>query len=408
MNKELINQQKERVKAYMSSTDPEKKLSYHNWDHVSNVLKAAEELMSESELEEQHREDILLAAVWHDADFANGGEGHEQRSAELAINALNEEGLSNERLERIQRLILSTKMHYQPQNIDEAIIKDADLSHLASKEYYLYYDKLLNELNNIREVKISKEEWRKECIKFLKSMSFHTEMAKRKFTDGKAQNILMLQNMTEETDITTKEELTKEQKKALKKERKKNEPKFNPEKGIETMFRVALRNHINLSRIADDKANTLISVNAIILSIVLSALFPKLDSNPFLLYPGIGLILVSITTIIMATFSTIPKTTHGTVSKEDVVQKRGNLLFFGNFHQMSLADYEWSVGELMKDGQYLYGSLTRDLYFLGLVLNRKYKLLRYAYLVFVIGLIVSIILFIWSTMTLASNNSLNL
>ena len=193
----------------------------------------------------------------------------------------------------------------------------------------------------------------------------------------------------------------KKEKKRLKKERKKNEPNYNAEKGIETMFRIALKNHITLSRIADEKANTLISVNAIVLSIVLSALFPKLDSNPWLIYAGVSLILVSIITIILATLSTIPKTTHGSVSIEDVENKRGNLLFFGNFHKMSLKNFEHGIGELMKDGAYLYGSLTRDLYFLGLVLNRKYGLLRYAYFVFVIGLVISIILFLWSVMTLA-------
>ncbi|NND94139.1 MAG: phosphohydrolase, partial [Flavobacteriales bacterium] len=153
-------------------------------------------------------------------------------------------------------------------------------------------------------------------------------------------------------------------------------------------------------RIADDKANTLISVNAIILSIVLSALFPKMDSNPWLIYPGMALILVSISTIILATLSTIPKTTHGSVSVEDVKNKRGNLLFFGNFHSMSLSEFEFGIRELMKDGEYLYGSLTRDLYFLGIVLNRKYGLLRRAYLIFVVGLVISILLFAWSILTL--------
>jgi hypothetical protein len=202
--------------------------------------------------------------------------------------------------------------------------------------------------------------------------------------------------MSETIPVSNEDGLSKEEVKNLKKERKKNEPKFNTEKGIETMFRVSLRNHISLSQIADDKANTLISVNAIILSIVLSALFPKLDSNPWLLYPGISLILVSITTIIMATLSTIPKTSQGVITEEDVKNKRGNLLFFGNFHKMSLKEYEWGVGELMKDGKYLYSSLTRDLYFLGLVLNRKYRLLRYGYFTFVIGLVLSIALFLWS------------
>jgi len=126
-----------------------------------------------------------------------------------------------------------------------------------------------------------------------------------------------------------------------------------------------------------------------------------MDSNPWLIYPGMALILVSISTIILSTLSTIPKTTHGTVSMEDVKNKRGNLLFFGNFHKMSLEEFEFGIGELMKDGSYLYGSLTRDLYFLGRVLDRKYGLLRKAYVVFVIGLVISILLFAWSILTLA-------
>ena len=139
----------------------------------------------------------------------------------------------------------------------------------------------------------------------------------------------------------------------------------DPLKGVETMFRVALRNHINLSAIADQKANTLISVNAIIISIVLSALFPKLDSNPYMFYPSISILLTSLTTIILATFSTIPNITRGLVTKSEVEQKKGNLMFFGNFHRMSLSDYEWSIQRLMESKEYIYGSLTRDLFFFG-------------------------------------------
>lgn len=159
------------------------------------------------------------------------------------------------------------------------------------------------------------------------------------------------------------------------------------------MFRVALRNHLNLSRIADNKANTLISVNALIISIILGSMFPKIDNNPYLIYPGLTIILFSIVTIIISILSTIPKTSHGVMSREEVLNKEGNLIFFGNFHKMTLEDYEWSISELMKDRDYLYKSLTRDLYFLGKVLNRKYMLLRYSYYVFMIGLITSIVMF---------------
>ena len=53
----------------------------------------------------------------------------------------------------------------------------------------------------------------------------------------------------------------------------------SPERGIQTMYRVSMRNHLKLSDIADTKANILLSVNAIIISLVIANLIPKLD-NP--------------------------------------------------------------------------------------------------------------------------------
>jgi len=68
-------------------------------------------------------------------------------------------------------------------------------------------------------------------------------------------------------------------------------------------------------------------------------------------------------------------------------------LFFGNFHKMKLDDFEWAMGEMMQDRDYLYSSMKKDLYFLGLVLHKKYKILRITYTIFLIGIIVSVIAF---------------
>jgi len=68
-------------------------------------------------------------------------------------------------------------------------------------------------------------------------------------------------------------------------------------------------------------------------------------------------------------------------------------LFFGNFHKMSLDDFEWAMGEMMQDRDYLYSSMKKDLYFLGKVLDRKYKLLRLTYVVFMVGIVVSVFAF---------------
>jgi hypothetical protein len=57
---------------------------------------------------------------------------------------------------------------------------------------------------------------------------------------------------------------------------------------------------------------------------------------------------------------------------------------FGNFYKMPLEEYEWAVNEMMKDNAYLYNSMIKDLYFFGVVLEKKYRLLRITYNIFMI------------------------
>jgi hypothetical protein len=127
----------------------------------------------------------------------------------------------------------------------------------------------------------------------------------------------------------------------------------------------------------------------------MSNLIPKLDkpSNSYLIIPTVIFVIFTLISIVLSILATRPNITRGKFSKKDVADKKVNLLFFGNFHQMKLPDFEWGIKEMMLDKDYLYGSLTKDLYFLGIVLNRKYKILRITYAVFMTGIIVTAIAF---------------
>lgn len=162
-------------------------------------------------------------------------------------------------------------------------------------------------------------------------------------------------------------------------------------RGIETMFRTSLRNHITLSQIADSKAHTIFTINSIIISVIISFIFPRLKTDPSLILPTALLILVSISALILSIISTIPKVTRGHVTKEEIHNKTANLLFFGNFHDMSLEDFQWAMMQMLKDKEFLYGAMIRDFYNLGKVLNYKYKLLRLSYAIFMFGLVISIL-----------------
>ena len=178
------------------------------------------------------------------------------------------------------------------------------------------------------------------------------------------------------------------------KEKVKKVKELKPDRGIETMFRTTSKNHMELSAIADNKANIMISINSIILSVLVSVLIRKLEEYPHMTVPAILLTLVCLTTIVFAVLATRPNVSKGKFERKDIVNKETNLLFFGNFHRMALKDYQWAMKEMLKDADYLYGSMIKDIYFLGAVLGKKYRLLRMSYTIFMFGFVLSILGFI--------------
>ncbi|NJL74140.1 MAG: hypothetical protein HC892_02955, partial [Saprospiraceae bacterium] len=88
-----------------------------------------------------------------------------------------------------------------------------------------------------------------------------------------------------------------------------------------------------------------------------------------------------------------PKSDRGKFTREDIKNKRSNLMFFGNYYNMSLEDFHWGMIEMIRDTDFLYSSMTRDLYFLGKVLALKYKYLSICYNIFMYGLIVAVLAF---------------
>lgn len=172
------------------------------------------------------------------------------------------------------------------------------------------------------------------------------------------------------------------------------------ERSVQTLFRVALKNHMELSKIADMKANILLSVNAIVVSLVISNLLTKLDNpnNGYLIVPAAIFIAFSVASMIIAVLITRPHITVPTSQRELEGNTKPNLLFFGNFRHMTWADYQTGMRSLLLDKNMIHNSLTNDLFHLGSVLHRKYKMLRYTYLLFICGFVLSILAFLFALM----------
>ena len=370
-------------------------LIYHNFNHTNDVVEAAKLNAEGSSINEKDMELLLLAAWFHDTGFIIKSDGHEEESASLVIDFLEKENYDQGEIEKIKLAILSTKMPQNPKTKIEEILCDADLSNLGRKSYPEKSELLRIEWEGDGLQTYTNEDWLAFEIEFLTNHRFHTRFAQLKYNDQKIANIVRLKSKQKQKE--DKSGLAEEKLKVKKEELQFKKQKSDlPERGIETMFRVTLRNHINLSAIADNKANIMLSINAIIISITISTLVPSFDTNPKLILPTGLLLLVCITTIIFATLSTRPKVTSGVFTKEDIKNKVSNLLFFGNFHDMSLKEFDWGMKEMMKDKAFLYGSMIKDFYYLGKVLSKKYRFLRICYFVFMYGLIIAVLTFVIS------------
>jgi len=380
----------EKFVSNLFSNELDPNFVYHSFAHTQRVVEKTIELAELSELNEHDKQLLILAAWFHDTGFTKSIEDHEDHSAAIARNFFKSKDISAHDIDLVCSLILSTKITYEPKTELEGILRDADCAHLASKDYDAYASLLKKEWESTQDIHFNKTEWIKKNIGFLTSHSYYSPVAIRHWEQRKNNNLarlLQMQNKAEE-----KSQRLKHKKEALKLKKDKREV---PDRGIETMFRVALKNHITLSDIADTKANILLSVNAIIISVALSNLLPKLDnpSNTYLIAPTLIFLGFTVVCIILSVLATRPNVTKGKFTKEDLDKKKVNILFFGNFHQMKLDEFDSAMQQVMEDKRYLYGSLTKDLYYLGLVLNRKYNLLRVTYTVFMVGIIVSVLAF---------------
>jgi predicted metal-dependent HD superfamily phosphohydrolase len=368
--------------------------TYHNLAHTESVVAASIEVAEHSNLSKEEISLVTIAAWLHDIGYKEGHENHEDASIKMAEAFLSEQGLSIDKIEQVKKCIAATRMPQSPKNLMEEVLCDADLYHLSSDYFFSQGEKLREEWAATNQQNVNDADWVTMNIQFLKQHNYFTNYGKTVLEKKKQKNLKQLKKQQKSVVIDEKY-VDKLESEVVKLKNQLNKAKITkPDRGIETMFRVTSKNHLTLSGMADNKANIMISINSILLSVVVTILMRKLENNPHLIIPTFALTLVCLVTIVIAILATRPNVSSGTFTKEDILNKRTNLLFFGNFHGVDLKDYEWGMKEMMKDADYLYSSLTRDIYFLGAVLGKKYRLLRLCYTIFMFGIVISVLLFV--------------
>jgi predicted metal-dependent HD superfamily phosphohydrolase len=394
MSKETVKIAEEHVQNLLREKSKPSNV-YHSTLHTENVVENAIIIAKGSKVTEEELEIITIAAWFHDLGYIEIIEGHEQLSAEFAEKFLQQQNYPLEKIDKIKGCILATKVPQGPQNILEEILCDADLNHLG-KDYFTERNDLYRlEVEMQTESRMSEYDWLKGSVEFISHHKYFTSYAKANFNTTKTENFNKLQKQFRKQLRKFEDSKVKNEKLEIEKEKLKNkqESSKKADRGIETMFRNVMRTHVSFSSMADTKANIMISVNTLILTAIVAILARKLDSNPHLIVPTLILTVVSLATLTFATFVTRPKITSGRFTKDDITNKKANLLFFGNFFNMNLNDFHWGMTELMNDRVFLYDSMIKDFYYLGQVLGHKYKYLNYCYSIFIYGMILSVLAF---------------
>lgn len=387
---------------------------FHSLDHTEDVAEACSRMADHYSLKEEDRFVLMIAAWFHDTGYSQGSAaGHEEESVKIAAEFLTQHHVDDDTIQRVSSCIRATKMPQSPVSPIEKILCDADLFHLATEDFKARNQLLRQEQETLLGHKISKKDWRKNNIQFLENHKYFTDYGQELLEPKKQENLQsLLKNKKKKQEEPEEKEFfpyvseaspfaatPTSDSKELKEQQK------NTERGIQTMFRTTSNNHFELSSLADGKGNIMISVNSIILSIALTILLARLAFYPQYLAPTVMLIAVCLGSITFAILATRPSVNKGRFTEDDIRSKRTNLLFFGNFHRMQLDEYQWAMNEMLKDREYLYNSMIKDIYFLGVVLAKKYRFLRISYTIFMWGIILTVIVFALAAMGLFGGNS---
>ena len=170
-------------------------------------------------------------------------------------------------------------------------------------------------------------------------------------------------------------------------------------RGAETLFRSAYRVQMDLTGLADNRANMMISINGIIISIIIAAVAPKLDANIWLLLPTTVFLLGTLVSIVYAILAARPRVQTKHITLKDLEHSKGNILFFGDFANLTEDEFTDGMIDLIHDKNVVYETMIRNLYGLGSVLRKKFALLKVAYTSFMAALILGVLsyigVFIW-------------
>lgn len=358
-------------------------LVFHNYKQTEDIVDVCEEIADDTNLSDVGTMRLLIATWFLYTGFLENHDEPFAASAKICRQYLQERNYSAEAIEQITSLIRSAEE--EPETQLQKILHDGRWSFLGRKRFFRLAELWRLEVERLTNAAPNHAEWNERMLDLLTRKKFYTAWALDAYSSRKNKNILeQTDNLKKARKITRREKTGKDY-----------------GRGIDTLYRNTLRGHLDLSAIADGKANMIISINTLVLSILITAgsagiSFTQFDvqANLYIILPIIILMSSSLLAIIFAVLSASPKYSGESFTVEDVKQHRVSLLFFNKFLMVSRDTFVSYLRDLKENETLLYDDLAKDVYNLGSVLKRKYRLINIAYRIFVGGLALSFIAFI--------------
>ncbi len=366
---------------------------YHNYQLTAAFAEEVRVLSEEEQLAPSQFETAMIAAWFANTGYLFNYQEYIHYSKLVCEKFLKTHNYPASNTKKVLDAIDRLKKKAKPENLASKILSDAYTIVTLCKSYDENSALLQLEWEFLLDRKMSSKEIKMWKLQRLLNAQLYTHYAKITY---EAALSLLLQEQKAQADKFNPIQAQEEYPGDISKRRFGSIEKKVPERGIQTFFRANYRNHINLSAIADGKANIMISVNTILISVLITILSYRniTETTPMILLPVVLFLVTGLASLIFAVLSARPKITSLNNKSLPPTETRKNIIFFGNFVRLNLEDYEKAMDDLFSDSELLYGNMTRDLYNLGKVLDKKYRYLTISYNVFMVGFIVTVLTFL--------------
>ena len=355
---------------------------FHNYSHTEHIVEICRDFAQQAGFSKKALQNLLIAAWFSESGFTRSYITPWKESQKIVTGYLEDQEVNEERIQEIVQIIQGAFLDPEPVSTSEQILFDAYWSFLGERKLDRMSNLLRMEKEQLENKRFSVLEWNQYMQNLLLHTKIQTPWGLNNFEDRKNRNVDEINSDLREAE---KEDV-----------RKKTGKDFG--RGVDTIYRVTLKNHLDFSSIADGKANMIISINTLVLSIIITVGSAGLsmgqafmEEQRLLLIPIVILMLSSLVAIVFAVLSAIPKVSQNIFAKEDIAAHKVSMLYFGNFLQLSKQEFVEYLRDLKEDQEILYDDLSKDLYSLGQVLQKKYRLLTISYRVFIWGLVLSVI-----------------